>query len=245
MREIILDTETTGLDPLNGDRIVEIGAVEVINSIPTGNSFHQYICPQCTMPAGAFRVHGLSDTFLADKPLFAEVVESFFEFWAGDRLVIHNAAFDVAFLNAEFGRVSKPHVSPHLVVDTLSIARRKHAGASNSLDALCTRYGIDSSRRTKHGALLDAEILAEVYLELTGGRQAALALQVVDISAEAGRASAMDHPVQARPHPLPSRLTEQERMAHAAFVGGFSADALWLRYRDEAPESEAATLQTA
>ncbi len=243
MREIILDTETTGLDPLNGDRIVEIGAVEVLNAIPTGNVFHVYINPERDMPDGAFRVHGLSSEFLSDKPKFAEVADDFCAFIASDKLVAHNASFDIAFINAELSRCGRPTVPPHQVIDTLAIARRKHGG-SNSLDALCGRYGIDASRRTKHGALLDAELLAEVYLELTGGRQAAFVLGAnigVTITTAAG-------PVRrTRPVPLAPRLTAEELAAHAAFMATFS-EPIWARLSARAANTPSAgplTSQTA
>src|SRR5918993_3548325 len=179
MREIVLDTETTGTDPAAGDRIIEIGCVELVNQFPTGRSFHAYINPQRAVSQGAFNVHGLSEAFLADKPVFAAIAEPLLEFVGDGRLVIHNAGFDVAFLNAEFARTGHPALDMVRVVDTLSLARRKHPGAPASLDALCARYGIDNSRRTKHGALLDAEILAEVYIELIGGKQADLGLAIV------------------------------------------------------------------
>jgi DNA polymerase III subunit epsilon len=176
MREIILDTETTGTDPAAGDRVIEIGCVELVNQFPTGRTFHAYVNPQRSVSQGAFNVHGLSEAFLADKPVFAAVAEPLLEFVGDGRLVIHNAGFDIAFLNAEFARTGHPALDMMRVVDTLSLARRKHPGAPNNLDALCARYGIDNSRRTKHGALLDAEILAEVYIELIGGKQADLGL---------------------------------------------------------------------
>ncbi|WMS44281.1 DNA polymerase III subunit epsilon [Acuticoccus sp. MNP-M23] len=217
MREIILDTETTGLNANGGDRVVEIGAVEVLNAIPTGNTFHVYINPERDMPDEAFRVHGLSAEFLADKPKFAEVAAGFAAFLGDDNLVAHNASFDVGFLDAELARCNLPTIGQHQVVDTLQIARRKHGGP-NSLDALCSRYGVDASRRTKHGALLDAELLAEVYLELTGGRQATFVL-----GADSGRSNsggiAVKHPP--RPAPLAPRLTEAEREAHATFMATF------------------------
>ncbi|MCF3933975.1 DNA polymerase III subunit epsilon [Acuticoccus sp. M5D2P5] len=223
MREIILDTETTGLDPKTGDRVVEIGAVEVLNTIPTGNAYHVYINPERDMPEEAFRVHGLSAEFLSDKPLFADIVDEFAAFIGTDKVVAHNASFDIAFINHELGLCGKPLIEPHQVVDTLAIARRKHSGP-NSLDALCSRYGIDASRRTKHGALLDAELLAEVYLELCGGRQAAFVLAedlggTVTVAAGTPR-----HPP--RPAPLPPRVTAAERAAHAAFIATFDAP-LW------------------
>lgn len=226
MREIVLDTETTGLDPATGDRVVEIGAVEVLNAIPTGNVFHVYINPERDMPEEAFRVHGISAEFLADKPVFAQVVDDFCAFLGGDKLVAHNASFDVNFLNHELQRCGKTAIAPHQVVDTLSIARRKHGGG-NSLDALCARYGIDASRRTKHGALLDAELLAEVYLELTGGRQATFVLGGAGSGAGGGSGPLRHGP---RPQPLAPRLTEAELAAHAAFIATF-AEPIWAKVR--------------
>src|ERR1700740_1338943 len=174
MREIVLDTETTGLGPLRGDRLVEVGCVELFNRMPTGQTFHRYMNPERDMPAEAFAVHGLSSEFLADKPLFIEVVEEFLEFIADAPLVIHNASFDIGFINAELDRIKRPAISRDRLVDTLLLARRKHPGVSNRLDDLCSRYAIDNSRRTKDGAVLDAELLGEVYIDLIGGRAAAL-----------------------------------------------------------------------
>src|SRR5271170_6509473 len=176
MREIVLDTETTGLDPLDGHRLVEIGCIELVNRIPSGQTFHSYFNPQRNMPAEAFAIHGLSDEFLKDKMFFVEVADDLIAFLGDAPLVIHNAAFDLGFINAELERASKPLIARERMVDTLLIARRKHPGGSNRLDDLCVRYAIDNSRRTKHGALLDAELLAEVYVELIGARQAQLIL---------------------------------------------------------------------
>jgi DNA polymerase-3 subunit epsilon len=225
VREIILDTETTGLDPATGDRIVEIGAVELLNHLPTGRTFHVYINPERDMPKEAEAVHGLSSAFLRDKPVFSAVAQEFLEFIASDVLIIHNASFDMAFINAELGFLRLPAIPPERVVDTLHIARQKHPGAANSLDALCRRYGIDNSRRTKHGALLDSELLAEVYLELIGGRQTALILEA-SVTKRAATVVAAQIVYQ-RPTPLPSRLTDEERAAHAAFVAGLGEQALW------------------
>jgi DNA polymerase-3 subunit epsilon len=231
MREIVLDTETTGTEHAKGDRIVEIGCVELLNHVPTGRSYHVYLNPQCPVHPGALAVHGLSNEFLADKPLFEAVVDEFLDFVGDARLVIHNAAFDVAFLNAELARLN---LSPFLLddaIDTLMLARRKHPGASNSLDALCARYGIDNSRRTKHGALLDAEILAEVYIELIGGKQTGL-----DLSFQPSPTAApilvpgMEKAAPSRERPFISRLTEEERAAHEAFVATLGPDALWRSY---------------
>src|SRR5208282_85541 len=174
MREIILDTETTGLDPAGGDRIVEIAALEIFNGYLTENKFHTYINPERDMPDSAFKVHGISEVFLNDKPTFVSIVDLFLDFIGQDPIVAHNADFDVRFINAEMERVGRSPIGNDRVIDTLALARRKHPGASNSLDALCARYGIDRSRRSKHGALIDSEILAEVYIELKGGRQTSL-----------------------------------------------------------------------
>ena len=225
IREIILDTETTGLDPAKGDRIVEIGAVELLNHLPTGRTFHVYINPERDMPKEAEAVHGLSSAFLSDKPVFAAIAQDFLDFIADATLIIHNASFDMAFLNAELGFLRLPAIPPEQVVDTLHIARQKHPGAANSLDALCRRYGIDNSKRTKHGALLDSELLAEVYLELIGGRQTALILEA-SVTKKAATVVAAQISLQ-RPRALPSRLTEEERAAHSAFVAGLGDNALW------------------
>ena len=224
-RDIILDTETTGLDPATGDRIAEIGAVELINHLPTGNTFHVYINPERDMPKEAEAVHGLSSAFLRDKPVFSAIVQDFLDFIGDAALIIHNASFDMAFINAELGFLRLPSIPPERVVDTLHIARQKHPGAANSLDALCRRYGVDNSRRTKHGALLDSELLAEVYLELIGGRQTALILEAS--VARKTVAAVAAQVAQQRPVPLPSRLTEEERAAHAAFVAALGEHALW------------------
>ncbi|TFL17548.1 DNA polymerase III subunit epsilon [Jannaschia formosa] len=225
MREIVLDTETTGFEPESGDRIVEIGAVELINHVATGRTYHQYINPERAMPQGAFEVHGLGDEFLKDFPVFAQIGQQFLDFIGDDKLVIHNAAFDMKFLNAELAWMGLPVLPMERAVDTLAIARSKFPGSPASLDALCRRFGVDNSSREKHGALLDSEILAEVYLELIGGRQTSLTLagparrQAVQ---ESGQWKA--HP---RPAPLPSRLTDAERAAHAAFVEKLGSGALW------------------
>ena len=209
MREIVLDTETTGLDPLRGDRLVEIGCVEIFNRMPTGQTFHRHINPQRDMPAEAFAVHGLSSEFLADKPLFDEVVEDFLEFIADAPLVIHNASFDIGFINAELDRIKRPAIPRDRLVDTLLLARRKHPGVSNRLDDLCSRYAIDNSRRTKHGALLDAELLAEVYIDLIGARQSQLILATEARDYPRRRNGEM--PRRQRPVPLAPRITEADR----------------------------------
>ncbi|MCF6303899.1 MAG: DNA polymerase III subunit epsilon [Rhodobacteraceae bacterium] len=225
MREIVLDTETTGLDPNTGDRIVEIGAVELFNHMPTGKTYHQYINPQRDMPAGAFAVHGLSMEFLSDKPVFADIAAAFIEFVGDSKMVIHNASFDMKFLNAELTWCKKAKLPMAQALDTLEIARRKYPGAQNSLDALCRRFGIDNSARTLHGALLDSEILAEVYLELIGGRQPDFMLSVVSNNAENGGNS--DFRSTRRVNPLPKRLTETEIATHDAFVKDLDGDTIW------------------
>lgn len=228
MREIVLDTETTGLNPLTGDRLVEIGCVEIFNRIPTGQVYHVYLNPQRDMPVEAFNVHGLSSEFLADKPLFTQVADDFLAFIAGDPLVIHNAAFDIGFLNAELAKIGRPALTFDRVIDTLSLARRRHPGASNRLDDLMNRYGINSSRRTKHGALLDSELLAEVYAELCGGKQTALSLTASEatvIVIEGQVASPMQ-----RPRPLAPRGNEAEAAAHAAFIATLGENAIWKDY---------------
>ena len=234
-REIVLDTETTGLSPATGDRLVEIGCVELINHIPTGRTYHVYINPQRTMPEEAFRVHGLSDEFLADKPLFAAVAEEFCAFIGDATLIIHNAPFDMGFLNAELGKLGRGPLA-NKVIDTVMLAREKHPGARVSLDALCKHYGIDNSRRVLHGALLDSEILADVYLELIGGRQVALAL-VAETDEERGIQVTIA-PARLRPVPLPSRLSDAEFAAHLKLVGTLGADALWSNYPSELAAAE-------
>jgi DNA polymerase-3 subunit epsilon len=228
IREIILDTETTGLDPSTGDRIVEIGCVEIINSIATGQTFHVYLDPERDMPEEAFRVHGLSREFLTGKPKFAEVAPAFVEFITDAQLVIHNAEFDMKFINAELARCGVAAVSMERVVDTLAIARRKHPGASNSLDALCSRYKIDNSRRTKHGALLDAEILAEVYAELMGGRQKVLELATTVVKTV--ETVSLEPIIVERPAPLGPLLQAAEEQAHSDLVARMGEKALWSKY---------------
>jgi DNA polymerase-3 subunit epsilon len=225
MREIVLDTETTGLDPLRGDRLVEIGCVEIFNRMPTGLTFHRHLNPERDMPAEAFAVHGLSREFLADKPFFAEVAEEFLEFIADAPLVIHNASFDISFVNAELDRIKRPPIARERLVDTLLLARRKHPGVSNRLDDLCSRYAIDNSRRTKHGALLDAELLAEVYIDLIGARQSQLILAAESRDVRTGGYGEM--PRRQREMPLVARLTEEDRLAHRAFVATLGEKPIW------------------
>jgi DNA polymerase III subunit epsilon len=228
VRELVLDTETTGLDPGTGDRIVEIGCVEVVDSVATGRTFHVYLDPERDVPEEAFRVHGLSREFLTGKPKFAEIRSELMEFLDGARLVIHNAEFDMKFINAELARCGAAPIGMDRVVDTLAIARRKHPGASNSLDALCARYKIDNSRRTKHGALLDAEILAEVYAELQGGRQKAFELASAAVrSAPILETEAV---CSQRSQPVGGLLQEQEDLAHSALVVKMGEKALWAKY---------------
>jgi DNA polymerase-3 subunit epsilon len=231
MREIVLDTETTGFEPETGDRIVEIGALELLNHLPTGRTFHVYINPERSMPEAAFAVHGLGDDFLRDKPVFAKVARDFVDFIGDARLVIHNAPFDMKFLNWELGRLGYPVMPMDRATDTVIMARRKFPGSPASLDALCRRFGIDNSGRTLHGALLDSQLLAEVYLELIGGRQPDFAL-----SAEApapARSAAVEVDAawrpRPRPQPLPPRITDEEAAAHEVFVKSLGDGALWLR----------------
>ena len=232
MREIVFDTETTGLDPLQGDRMVEIGCIELINRFPSGKSFHRYFNPERDMPDAAFKIHGLNIEFLKDKPLFAHIAEELAEFLGDAPLVAHNAMFDLGFLNAELGRAGKTLVSRDRLVDTLMLARRKHPAGPNNLDALCKRYGIDNSKRIKHGALVDSELLAVVYVELLGERQAALSLGgkqaggrgTASGGAQRGAAAALS-----RPRPLPARLTAVDDAAHQKFVETLGPKALWLR----------------
>jgi DNA polymerase-3 subunit epsilon len=239
MREIVLDTETTGFEPGEGDRIVEIGAVELIGHVPTGRTYHQYINPMRSMPEGAFGVHGIGPDLLEpprkpepgqvtlkDKPVMAAVMQDFIDFIGDSKLVIHNAAFDMKFLNAELGWLNMPLLKMDQALDTLAIARRKFPGSPASLDALCRRFGIDNTNRTLHGALLDSEILAEVYLELIGGRQPDFGLATQGSSQTGQGAEDAWRPMR-RPDPLPPRITPDEAAAHTAFVDALGDDALW------------------
>ncbi|MBL4768442.1 MAG: DNA polymerase III subunit epsilon [Rhodobacteraceae bacterium] len=225
MREIVLDTETTGFDPESGDRIVEIGAVELYNHVATGETYHQYINPERGMPNEAFEVHGLGDDFLRDKPKFAQIGQAFLDFIGDSKLVIHNASFDMKFLNAELGKMGLPKLPWEQAIDTLAIARKKFPGSPASLDALCRRFGIDNTSRTLHGALLDSEILAEVYLELIGGRQPDFGLSV----GNGDNASGSDWRAMPRATILPSRISDKERAAHNKFVEDMGDKALWKR----------------
>ncbi|WP_184042327.1 DNA polymerase III subunit epsilon [Roseospira visakhapatnamensis] len=236
MREIVLDTETTGFDPDQGDRIVEIGALELLNHVATGRTYHVYLNPERDMPEGAYRVHGLSSAFLADKPLFHEVVDAFLTFIADSALVIHNAAFDMKFLNAELARIDRPPLSMDRAIDTVTMARRKFPGAPASLDALCRRFAIDNAHRALHGALLDSELLAEVYLELMGGREPGLGLMKTGAArrgadpddpggADGALPSAATRP---RRSPRPHQESAAERDAHGVFLTRLK-DPIWLR----------------
>src|SRR4029077_8576576 len=227
MREIVFDTETTGLDPLAGDRLVEIGCIELFNRFPTGKTFHGYFNPERDMPESALKIHGLTIDFLRNQPLFAHRVGELIDFLGDAQLVAHNAMFDLAFLNAELERAGHPAVSRDRMVDTLLIARRKHPGAANRLDDLCARYDVDNSRRTKHGALLDAELLAEVYVELIGARQGQLVL-----SQAAMPRQAIGEPIIVRERlvPLTSTVTEDDRAAHRTFVATLGEKAIWRDY---------------
>jgi DNA polymerase III subunit epsilon len=240
MREIVFDTETTGLDPNTGDRLVEIGCIELVNRFPSGRTFHCYFNPERDMPEAAFNVHGLSVDFLKDKPLFAHKVEELIEFLGEAPLIAHNAMFDLGFLNAELGRAKKTVVSRERLIDTLMLARRKHPGGSNRLDDLCARYKIDNSKRIKHGALLDAELLAEVYIELIGARQTTLGLATVVAGVMETRT--VSATLLTRSAPLAPRVTDAERAAHREFVATLGDEAIWKKYwPTEAPAERAAS----
>ncbi len=223
IREVVLDTETTGLDPAQGHRIVEIGALELVGHLPTGRTFHHYLNPEREVPPEAVRIHGLTNEFLAGHPTFAAIADAFLDFLADSPLVIHNAAFDLRFLNAELERCGRPPLPASRAIDTLLLAQRRFPGQSNSLDALCRRFGVDASARTRHGALLDSELLAEVYLHLIGGRQAALAFEL----AEGREVMRARRPRPVRP-PRPHAATAEELAAHRAFLSLIS-NPLWTR----------------
>ncbi|WP_107497750.1 DNA polymerase III subunit epsilon [Thalassobius sp. I31.1] len=243
MRELVLDTETTGFDPESGDRIVEIGAVELWNHMPTGETYHVYINPERDMPEGAFGVHGIGPDImipprkpepgqvtLLDKPLFKDVAQGFLDFVRDDVMVIHNANFDMKFLNAELRWLGLKELPMSQSLDTLAMARKKFPGSPATLDALCRRYAIDNSNRTLHGALLDSEILAEVYLELIGGKQPDFGLSTGPSKKSGAGGQDENWRPSARPNPLPSRLSEDEKKAHADFVDGMGDDAVWKRF---------------
>ena len=228
MREIVFDTETTGFDPDAGDRVVEIGCLELQNHLPTGNTFHVYINPERAMPQSAFEVHGLGDEFLADKPKFSEIADEFLAFIGDAKMVAHNASFDFKFVNAELKWAGKDIISEHRKVDTLELARKKFPGAQNSLDALCRRFGVDNSGRQLHGALLDSELLAEVYLELLGGRQRGLDFAVK--TAEETAATQARITAKSRPEPLPPRISADELQAHQKFLEQIK-EPLWEKFK--------------
>ncbi len=232
MREIVFDTETTGLDNQQ-DRVIEIGGVELDNKFPTGRTFHVYINAQGrNVHPEALAVHGITDEFLKDKPGFGDIIADMAEIFDGAKLVAHNASFDIGFLDAEYARLGLPSIDPARVIDTLALARRRHPMGPNSLDALCKRYGIDNSHRTKHGALLDAELLAEVYIEMNGGRQAALGLSNAVANTVSDGERTADKSIGPRPQPLPSRLDDEQRAAHAKLLEGLGDKALWKLYAE-------------
>jgi len=229
MREIVFDTETTGLDN-QADRIIEIGCIELENQFPTGRTLHLFINPDGRkVHPDALAVHGITDAFLADKPSFALVAEEIADFFEGALFVAHNASFDMGFLNAEFKRIGRPAVAPDLVIDTLALARRRHPMGPNSLDALCRRYGIDNSHRNKHGALLDAELLTDVYIEMLGGRQAALGLSSVEAVTVERSVDELIVEIGERPQPLPQRLSAADIEAHARLIERIGGNALWRK----------------
>lgn len=235
LREIVMDTETTGLDASRGDRLIELGCVEIVNRMPTGREFHRFIQPERQVHADAVRIHGITDEMLAGKPLFAAVAEDFLEFISDAPLVIHNAQFDIGFINMELGRIGKAAIEMVRVVDTLMLARRKHPAGPNSLDALCKRYGIDNSKRTKHGAIMDSLLLAQVYVELLGERQALLSLGSASAAPARDARSQTSHEkmrargAPQRVRPLPARVTAEDEARHAAFVESLGASALWRK----------------
>jgi len=236
LREIVLDTETTGLDAKKGDRLIELGCVELVNRIPTGEELHLFINPEGRqVHPDAEAVHGISNAFLDDKPPFSAVVDQFMAFIDDAALVIHNASFDIGFLNMELERLNRPPITSDRVVDTLALARRKHPAGPNSLDALCKRYGIDNSKRIKHGALMDSFLLAEVYIELLGERQAALVLGGNRSESAAGITAGRRQPARARPQPLSSRLTPEMVEEHLVFVQTLGEEAIWRRYLPAKP----------
>ena len=229
MREIVLDTETTGLDPQDGHRIVEIGAVELYNHVPTGNVYHQYINPLISMPDQAFAIHGLSDEFLSDKPKFSEIAKEFLDFIGSAKLVIHNAAFDIKFINAELKSIDEEEITFDRATDTLAIARKKFPGSPASLDSLCRRFKIDNSARVVHGALLDSQILAEVYLELVGGKQPDFALNIANVSNENNNSIFNEKRAQVRKEKLKSRLTTEEKANHENFIKQLGNNSMWSK----------------
>lgn len=231
MREVVLDTETTGLEARNGDRLIEIGCVELMHRIPTGREFHAFLDPDGRdVHAEAERIHGISTAFLKGKPKFRDVVDAFLAFIGEDQLVIHNATFDIGFINMELDRVGRPPVQMSRVVDTLALARRKHPAGPNTLDGLCRRYGIDTSKREKHGAIIDSLLLASIYVELLGERQAALGLMREGAGRSEGGRAIRSKPARTRPEPLASRVGEAERQAHRAFIETLGPAAIWRKF---------------
>ena len=238
MREIIFDTETTGLSARDGDRVIEIGAVELVDQVMTGRTFHVYINPQGrSVHPDALNIHGISDEFLKDKPKFNEIVEEFISFTKDAKLVAHNAKFDMGFINNELNLLNRKAIPDALVIDTLQIAREKFPSGPNSLDALCKRYRIDNSHRTKHGALLDSELLAEVYIELMGGKQRTLELDAIQISETQNSQSQQSNlpdqnsfTAQKRAKPLPARLSSDDMEKHAEFVKTLGSEAIWNKF---------------
>lgn len=237
LREIVFDTETTGLDAANGDRLIELGCIEIVNHIPTGREFHRYLNPDREVHPDAVAVHGLTNEFLRDKPRFQEVVDEFLAFIGDSPLVAHNGTFDLGFINAELERLGRPPIAVGRIVDTLALARRRHPAGPNTLDALCKRYGIDISQRTKHGALLDSMLLAGVYVELLGERQATLVF--AGNGAQDTARAAAGRAIQ-RPAPLPPLLTEEDEAAHREFIKTLGAEPVWMQYLGEAIGGEAA-----
>ena len=229
MREIVLDTETTGLDPQDGHRIVEIGAVELYNHVPTGSVYHQYINPLISMPDQAFAIHGLSDEFLSDKPKFSEIAKEFLDFIGSSKLVIHNAAFDIKFINAELRSIDEEEITFERTTDTLAIARNRFPGSPVSLDSLCRKFKIDNSARVVHGALLDSQILAEVYLELVGGKQPDFALNIANVSTENNDPIYNEKRALVRKGKLKSRLTEEEKAKHGNFIKALGNNSVWAK----------------
>lgn len=229
LREIVMDTETTGLDAKAGDRLIEIGCIEIVNRIPSGREFHRFIDPERDVHPDAAAIHGLATAFLKGKPLFKEVAVPFLDFIGDANLIIHNASFDIGFINAELARLQMAGITSERVIDTLTLARRRHPAGPNSLDALCKRYGIDTSVRSKHGALVNSHLLAKVYVELLGERQATLGLAYQGSAASGGHRRARI--AQVRSTPLAPRLSREDELAHSEFVKTLGPNALWLRYQ--------------
>jgi DNA polymerase-3 subunit epsilon len=239
VREIVLDTETTGLDHKAGDRLIELGCVEIVNRFPTGRELHFFFNPEGReVHPEAEAIHGISAAFLIDKPMFHAKVDEFMDFIGDAPLVIHNATFDIGFINAELARIGRGRIGNERVIDTLALARRKHPAGPNSLDALCRRHGIDNSQRTKHGAITDSLLLAAVYVELLGERQTSLVLAThQEEASQASRGTGA--PARARPAPLPARLSDDQIAAHAEFIGQLGPNAIWRRYLEDGADATA------